>query len=556
MTNIIPKFIIFLVSSLVVVALLYFKTSIIFLQQIILFLIVILIIIFRFQKYFEARKVFRDWLLIFIITLFVQLLIASTGAVFSPFFILIHLYVIGLSLFFNFSTALMFLIIEFAVIFLNIRFDSRLLELVKGDFGSATLYFASILVITPISKIISQQYHIKADVLKTLFRQLSSQESIIEEIDAFVFTTDKNLVVLSANEPAKKIINLSQDNGTITDLVELIDKDGKRLSKESLLSSLSTITQKKTISSVNKIYLAIKGYNLKIPGNKITPRVVIKVNPIVNQNNVVEKLIFLISRSTENENLDSVDTKLQKAHGKYLSVLNILNSDPIISKLATLNLYLDLLKKYERDILTTSELNLYPSSIKTNVTDVFRVFAKIYEQYQKQLKKINVEYKLNLSEDLEEEYRLSIANNSLSEELTQTSSVSAVTDQRLLQILIEKTMDIVTAIAYANKGNSSAQNKQILVELGLKPSIDNIKLIFETKFNPNQKEAIEGFLSINKGKYEVLDNLTFSSGLESHIIENIIDNVGISFTADFNQYSSKLSFTLTLDKFYHQTKTN
>lgn len=552
MPTIIPRFIIFLLSSLTVITLLYFKTGIIFLQQIILLLIVILILSFRFQKYFEGKRVIRDWLLIFIITLFVQLLIASTGAVFSPFFILIHLYVIGLSLFFNFSTALIFLIMEFVVIFLNVRFDSRLLDLVRGDFGSATLYFASILVITPISKIIAQQYHIKGDVLKTLFRQLSSQESIIEEIDAFVFTTDKNLVVLSANEPAKKIINLSQDNGTITDLIELIDKDSKRLSKEVLLSSLSTITQKRTMPSINKINLTIKGYNLKIPGNKITPRVIIKVNPIVNQNNVVEKLSFLISRSTENENFDSVGTKLEEAHGKYLSVLNILNSDPIISKSTTLNLNLDLLKKYERDILTASVLNLYPSSIKAHVTDVFRVFAQIYEQYQTQLKKINVEYKLNLSKDLEEEYRFSI-NNSLSEELSQPSSASAVTDRRLLQILIEKTMDIVTAIAYANQGGSPTQNKQVLVELGLNPSKDNIKLIFDTKFNPNQKEAIEGLLNINKGQYEVLDNLTFSSGLESHIIKNIIDHLGISFTADFNQYNSKISFTITVDKFFHQS---
>src|SRR3972149_11077993 len=222
MKDIFARMLIFFASSFLVISLVYYQIKIVHLQQIILLLLVFLLITLRVLKSSIGKKIVSDWVLLFVVTFFVQVLIASSGAVFSPFFVLIHLYVIGLSLFFNFWTAFSFLALELIVLFLNINLDRNLYYLVSQDFGSVLLYFSSILVITPISKFISQQYHIKTDTLKVLFKELNTQESIIEQIGDFVFVTDKNLTVLSANDSAKKIVDLSKPAIIITDLVELI----------------------------------------------------------------------------------------------------------------------------------------------------------------------------------------------------------------------------------------------------------------------------------------------------------------------------------------------
>lgn len=549
MINILDKTLTFLLSSALLVVLLYFKVKIIILQQILLVLIVALLFILNSQKYFKYNAVIRNWILIFIITFFIQLLLASTGAIFSPFFVLIHLYIIGLALYFNFWTALSFLVMEIVVIFLNINLDQNLFNLVRQDFGSVLLYFASILVITPVTNLLAQKYNIKSDVLKNLFRQLSSQETILEQIDDFVFTTDTSLIVLNANDAAKKIINIKEDNKTITDLINLIDETGKTLTTQKLLNSLETITKRKYLKKEQKINLILKGYTLKILNKKESLKVTIRVTPVYNPNNTLEEFIFLISTTMADDSLNESETKLRNAHKKYLSTLKTLKSDPTISNL-------DMLDKYGSDILTASELTLSSGFSKTELTDIFRIFIQVYEHNLNQAKKLDVEYKLNLPDDLQQEYRLSIANTTIPKELIELSSVSAVTNPGLLEILIGKTIDIVTGIALAGKEKSGTDPEKPQIELNLLKSEKDIKLTIGTRLNSKQKEDVNQLLGVNKGKLEILDNLLLSSGLESYLIKNIIDLLGFTFTADFNKYNSKLSLTITIDKFFQQSAAN
>ncbi len=555
MLNILSKTLIFILSSILLVVLLYFKVKIIILQQILLALIVTLLIILNSQKYFKNKAYIKNWLLIFIITFFIQLLIASTGAIFSPFFILIHLYIVGLALYFNFWTALSFLTMEIAVILLDIKLDQNLFNLVKQDFGSVLLYFASILVITPVTNLVAQKYNLKSDVLKTLFRQLSSQEIILEQIDDYVFTTDRDLVVLNANDAAKKIIN-SKQGKTITDLVNLIDESGKILTTQRLLDSLGTLTKRKFSITEQKINLILKGYTLKILNQKESPQVIIKVTPVYNPNGLLDKFIFLISSESTGDTLNESEIKLQNAHKKYISTLKSLQSDPVIIKLATINYYLDLLSKYETDIITTSELTLLPNFSNTELTDIFRLFVKVYEQNLNQAKTMDIEYNLNLPDDLQQEYTLSVVDSIIPKQLIAPSRVSTVTNPKLLEVLIGKTIDILTGIALAGKDKFSKSNEKPQVELHLINSEKDIRLVIGTKLNSTQITNIGQLLEINTGKLEVLDNLVLSSGLESYLIKNIVNLLGLTFIADFNKYNSKLSFTITLDKYLQQPNIN
>lgn len=536
MNNIAIRILIFIISSFFVTALLYYQIKIIHLQQIILFLVVLLVITLRTLKQSIGKKAVVNSLLLFIVTLFIQLLIAATGAIFSPFVILIHLYAIGLSLFFDFWTALFFLTIEVLVLFLNIKLDRNLFRLVSQDFGSVLLYFSSILIITPISKFISAQYHIKSDTLKSLFKELSTQQSIIEDIKDFVFTTDRNLLVLSSNESAQTIIDTSKTDN-ITNLLTLTDEKDRRLNKETLLSSISSLIQDRSETNLNKLNLTITGYALKLADKKTSPKVIIKVNPVLNQEGVVEKLIFLIRQIDEKEG-HLTTNKLRETHQKYSALINLIKLDPIIFKLVTINLYLDILNNYETDILLAAQINLMVKP-KVQIIDFFRLLDKVYNQYHEFAQRLNIGYELVLPEELQEEYKYKITDNTLPESVAPPSSLSAVSNLFLLQTLMEKTVYIINFIAHLNKVNLPPQKTPVVItELTLLE--DNFKLTFQTIVGAT-------FKGIN---LKTLDNLSFSSGLESYLIKSISDLLGTAFSVEYNQYNSKLIFTLKINKYF------
>lgn len=550
MANILSKILLFSISSFSVVALVYYQIKIIQLQQIILLLIAVLIIALRLLKNSAGKKFITDWLLIFIITFFLQLLITATGAIFSPFFILVHLYVIGLSLFFDFWTAFSFLAMEVGVLILNINLDQNLLHLVKQDLGSVLLYFSSILVITPVSKFISQQYHIKADTLKILLKELNTQESIIEQIGDFVFTTDKNLIVLSANDSAQKNFDSSKINNiALTDLIELVDEKGKRLSKEALFNSLSPVisksskepAQQRDTPDGSRPNLELVGYTLKLPNKKTPLKVMVRVNPMIGQEGALEKLFFLISQISDKGSFTAYDAKLQETHRKFLSVLDRLKKDPVISKFSTVDLYLRILGKYEHDLLISSELNLYSPPVKGSLVDIFRILLQTIEQEKPFAQNLGVNLKLNVPEELQEEYLLQRSQNSLPEYLIEPSFASVVTNPWFTRTLIEKTIE--SAVSFT----SSAKNN--LVELEINMLKDSVKLTVKTKISPSFDGNIRQFLDINNGNFEAFDRLGLSSGLESYIIKNIVSLLDISFTTEYNKYSSQLILNIIINKY-------
>lgn len=551
MTAFLPRLFLLALSSVIVSTLLYYQIKIVHLQQIILLLVAGLVVALRFLRNSVGKKIPTSWLLIFVLTFFVQLLIAATGAVFSPFFILIHLYVFGLALFFDFWTAFAFLVMELVVLFLNIEFDKKIYTLVNQDFASVLLYFSSIVVITPISKFISQQYHVKTDTLKLLFRELSTTESIIEQIDELVFTTNKNLILLSANDAALKIIDLPKGDNPLTDAVNLVDAKGKRLTKEGLLRSLAPLMQTDTISETNRLGLTIKGYTLKIPDQRISPKVVVRVSPVANQEGRLEKFIFVIGQTEGEENQDATDSKFQAAHLRYLSVLSALSHDPIISKISKINLYLDILKIYEKDMLIASKLDLDPKSLKIKLADILKITLQIQKQQQSLLQRLGIDYKITLPENFQEELRLAKANASLPEYLSGASVFSVTTDARLFEILMEKMFGILTSLAYMNKEGLPGGKACVELEFSLTDS--NISLLFKTRINPKAKEKIQDYLGISASNLELTDNLPLSSGLESYLIKNIINFLGLSFKTEYNEFNNILTFNITVNKSFNRT---
>ncbi len=135
-TMVIIELAIFLLSSLAIFALVYFKVATVTLQQIITLLLIVLIIlsgrVILVRSTLSKNKYVR-FILMFLSSAVVQLLIISTGGFFSPFLILFHLFTLGISFLLNSLSAIGFLIFSVLLLILGALFDRQMLALVLTD---------------------------------------------------------------------------------------------------------------------------------------------------------------------------------------------------------------------------------------------------------------------------------------------------------------------------------------------------------------------------------------------------------------------------------------
>src|SRR5437868_671215 len=110
--------VIFFLSSFYVIFVDYFAiSSRSFQKALVLPIIFLIIALYRLPKVIKNESLnYEKWLFLFWGNIFVQMLIISTGGLQSPFLILLHLSLIGLSLLFSFSLAFLVLIFSLIVI--------------------------------------------------------------------------------------------------------------------------------------------------------------------------------------------------------------------------------------------------------------------------------------------------------------------------------------------------------------------------------------------------------------------------------------------------------
>src|SRR5689334_12184188 len=78
-------------------------------------------------------ETFEKFSILFWATISVQMTVVATGGLQSPFLILIHLFMIGISFIYDFLLATIFLLISFAVLIIDISLHQNLFEFVLND---------------------------------------------------------------------------------------------------------------------------------------------------------------------------------------------------------------------------------------------------------------------------------------------------------------------------------------------------------------------------------------------------------------------------------------
>jgi PAS domain-containing protein len=521
-----PKFfsaptITFFLASLVSVLLIYFKVEISWLQRIVAVLLLVLLI---FLNYFlnpnkqQKLSSIVTKIFLFLGTLFVELIVISTGGLKSPFLVMIHIFTLGVSFLVNLPSALIFLFLSLITILANFLFDKNIQSLFADDPGSVLLYLISFVVIVPLSVLVTRYYYLKDSIANVLSRQIKQkdlqQKMVLEGLNELVVVTDKKLSVLSANDAAEKVLSSTSSavlKRSIFDLLFLRDKNEKMQDPSTL--EIEQIINTRQGKQFNDLFLFTK--------NSATPRKVsLVVKPIVNLEGVVDQLTFVISDNSRvfteakliHANLEAAWIKQQAAVEEFKNKL---------AGSTDLTLRLEILERFQQDLLLSTEMEDHNVGGKSQLTDLAEVCKRmvIDEQAFAKALKVNLIFAL-LNFDSNDTSRIAPRGLNISPINLTAPFFTAGVDVKWFNFLIRKLIDMSVFLS------SGIQNPT--VEVSLDREGDKIVVINIKSNYPGLSEEEAKLLSTQYyGMLSGVTNLKFGSGLEGFIAKQISISLGI-----------------------------
>jgi PAS domain-containing protein len=228
-------FVILVASALVVAVDVADLSQIALIQLVTVMIGLTLLILSGVRRHYFASilpKVGR-WVMLFMGTTLIQLIVVSLGDIQSPFLILIHLTTLGLSLIFTFTVSAIFMMATVGVLGFHIYSGGGMELLFLGDPVSLILYGLSFATVLPLSQAVSQRYHLKDQFAKILANEVQVGQAILADVQEMVFVTDSKSIVLSANDAAERQLHLAKNDLLDRSLFEVLyikDRQGHRVS--------------------------------------------------------------------------------------------------------------------------------------------------------------------------------------------------------------------------------------------------------------------------------------------------------------------------------------
>lgn len=529
-------------SSLVTVGLSYLRFSVTVYQQIVVLLMVGSLIVFGklLPGNKQPTKNRLGWLLItysilFVSSLFVQILVVSTGGFYSPFLVLFHFYILGLSFLLSLRGSISFLIFGLGALGFDLYLNREHLALLLSDPGTALIYITSFVVIIPFAHFIASKYHVKDEIAKILTKQVKVGESILESLSELVVVTDLQFRIVSVNEALKKTLNIDDSEiagKSLFDILTLKDINGAAANLQSL--SIDRVMIEKT----SRI---IRGFFLYIPNQTLPHRVTIQARPIIDSNNMLDKLTFVINESDRMSSVDdSSHSDLEKTLLLEQQRFQQLKNDIKTASFAKLNAEIELIKKIEEDINLARELEDHSIKQTSKLVDVALLASMTVTSKQSLAKSLGVGLELKLPGDnVKERSLVSLSNLGLVSDLP-VSEFSVLIDAKWLGIMIGKLCDLAILIS-SNKGTNI-----ILTVNHFSGAEINLAIYFDGPISLVGEES-----SLYNRNYEglkTITNLRIGSGLEGYIAKSISTQLNLPVLLQVENNLSKLAFVLRLSR--------
>lgn len=537
MLSFLLEFALMLGASLLTLILSYYKISITIYQQIIIFLMLMMLIIYN-RLFSSQSKIFPTAVLIKIIlfttALFIQLLIISTGGVFSPFLILLHLFVLGVSFLLEIKTAFSFLLFSTVTLAIHSLLNPFQLQLVRQDLGTVLVYILSFVVIIPLAQFIAKKYHLKEELSTLLSKQVKVWGSILESMNELVLITDPSLRLIFINEAAEKLLSLNQDQAKgiqLFDAISLKDKQGNPANSESL--PISTVLTDKASRIVSGFYLYTK--------NRATPySVSIQIRPIISGKGDIEQLSFVMTEGVIPQ--DQQHSDLVKARAIENLRLENLKKELQSLGLTDLSSQLELINKAEQDLRLVQELEDHPIKEQPVFTDVAFLTNDIFLKKQTFAKFLGVELSLVLgSAGIKEESFMSLKKSDINPRNLPISDYAVPIDSRWLEILIEKIVDLSILLS------STIRNSRVQILFNLEDK-EYMRLYIISNCPKLSRKELKELFDKYYGKLTLSTNLKYGSGMEGFIANAISSQLNIPIQVQFSTYPNRTTFVISIPR--------
>lgn len=535
MREILITLITFTFTSTYVILLNYsIKSPFILQKTIVLPMLILLLIIYR-VSFSSLRKLINNtnnWIMLATVTIFIQLIILSSGGIKSPFLIFIHLFMIGISLIFNFSVSLLFMVASCVVIALDISSQQNLIMYILNDPYATILQISSLIPILPVSYIISQHYHFKDKLSKMLHSQVIRDETILANIDELIIITDTKLRILSVNDAVEKAIQKSDNEMIGRPIYEILlmkDNKGKLVNNKTFLPD-----DKGNPKSFSNEFILV---NSRLPQRKIR----LFIQPVKDPENKINQISFIISNINQKDQRNYPPSiTLTKTKAKHDAIIEKIKQELLHESLAEIRMEIILLEEIQNDIYISQELKYNLEYNDKSHIDVSQLCKQTVLRQQDLASgfKVPLEFKI-LDFGIEDIAPLTVKNFPVKTDQFTGPFFTVRTDIKSLTIIIKKLLGMGIFLA------STETNPFTLLSIQRRDK-NSIAIKIESSCPALSNEELTNLTIPYYDELYNKTNLHLGSGLEGYLAKTLCDELNIPL--DIKYKNNTITFSLNLKK--------
>jgi hypothetical protein len=480
----------------------------------------------------SVPKGFR-WILLFLASLIAQMLVVSTGGLYSPFLVLFHFLSLGINLFFPFITSVLFVVFTFLVLAGIIVLDGVVLDMLYADPIVPLLYSISFVSIIPLGYLLAHKYKLTDTIVSLLKNQIEVEEAIIADLSELVFVTDRDMHILAVNEAAEQALHKSKAellHSSLFNVLYLRDKEGMVVDQDSL--KLGTLLTDKTPVAVDNLsLLGISSFSDKKVG--------MRIKPIINYKGVVEQISIIIS--VHGELSKNALKNLEEASARHNAMIEGLKRKFLSKRSEEFDMFV-LISKAEKDISYAHTIEAHSIEERKGFVDIASLCRETVaaEQDFAQAFRVPIEFVLP-NYGKKDIAPLVTSLFAIAPEKFTGPFFTAYCEINYLSIVIQKLLDVGVLLA------SSEENPS--VQLLVERKDDSAFLISVNTRAPVevlQKQA--DIFVLYYGSLVGNTNLSLGSGLEGYLAKRITDALEIPLRVVADTAQNCLIFQLEVHK--------
>ncbi|HZE87743.1 MAG TPA: PAS domain-containing protein [Methylomirabilota bacterium] len=499
-------------------------------------IITLLFVLYRYARHSwkEISTWYGKMFFVFWGTTLVQLLVIATGGFQSPFLVMIHFFMIGLSFIFSFSLAVFFLFSCLIVLFIDVSFSPNAFALLVNDPGLTLLQFASLLVIIPIAYIISRQYHMKDALAGALRAKIQTTEAIIQSLPELIIVTDEYFKILSTNDATVRTLQRSRSellDKPLFDILLLKDKNNKLVTSKTFFPNENMTSQPiKNLETFTLITSPVLQRN-------VTMQAQLMGKTTTNS----KQISFIISFTTVAEN--TLPVVFDKARAKYEGLVEDIKQKLALADTKTIKTDMLLLEKIERDtyvLQTLKEILRENNTARIDIAQLCKQTTLLNKEFTNELH-VRTQFRLpNFGE--KDIAPLTVRNYPVKPEQLTGPFFTASCNVKQIELVIHKLFDMSIFLA------SREKNATVTISVERKEPESILVIITGSCPQLTEKDLDDLFIPYY-GNLENKTDLSLGSGLEGYIVKHMSDTLKIPLTNNYQKIPQPtLTFTLAITK--------